>query len=138
MLIAKEANLPLNLMNEREDTESNHEISDAKCVRNLENNLREIHQLAREIMKNNSNRQKRNFDKNIRELSYEVGDLVRRSQPKIVEGTKQKLARKWTGPWIVTRRLSDVLSQIKHAKKKPLLFMPTTLNDTMAVKRYQV
>lgn len=63
MLFAREANLPLNLMTEKDTTDSDREISDAKYVRNLENNLREIHQLARETMKNNSNRQKRNFDK---------------------------------------------------------------------------
>lgn len=42
--IAREANLPLNLMTEKDTTDSDHEVSDAKYVRNLENNLREIHQ----------------------------------------------------------------------------------------------
>ena len=43
--------------------------------------------------------------------------LVRRNQPKVMVGTKSKLARKWTGPWIVVERLSDVFIQDTSFKK---------------------
>ena len=55
-------------------------------------------------------------------MNYDIGDLVRRSQPKIIMGTKAKLARKWTGPWTVIKRLSDVLYQIQLSKtSKPVI-----------------
>lgn len=50
----------------------------------------------------------------MRVVTYEVGDIVRRSEPKLDEGTKQKLVRKWTGPWIIIKRLSDILYELKH------------------------
>jgi hypothetical protein len=47
---------------------------------------------------------------------------VRRSQRQILKGTKSKLARNWTGPWYVVKRLSDVLYQIQHSKQsKPVI-----------------
>lgn len=56
------------------------------------------------------------------ETNYEVGDFVRRSQPKVGKGEKLKLSRKWTGPWIIIKRLSDVLFQIQHSRQsKPVI-----------------
>lgn len=94
-----------------------------------------IHQLARETMKN-SKRQKRNFDKNIQELSYEVGDLMRRSQPKIMEGTTG-LEMDWTMDRHMKTHTFYTRSNMQRIQN-PLLFMQTTLNDTMAIKLYQV
>lgn len=42
--------------------------------------------------------------------------MVYGNQPHIKLGTKSKLTRKWTGPWKIVRRLSDVLYEIKHSR----------------------
>lgn len=76
-----------------------------------------IHEHARDFTKEASQRQKNYFDRNVRETNYEVGELVRRSQPKVGKGEKLKLSRKWTAPWIIIKRLSDVLFQIQHSRQ---------------------
>lgn len=57
----------------------------------------------------------------MREINYDIGELVRRNQPKIITGTKAKLARSWTGPWTIVQRLSDVLYQIRHSTSSKLV-----------------
>lgn len=112
LVFGKEVKLPINVMTENEDiTTSEKEANKAVYVRNLEENLSTIHEHAREITKEVSQRQKNYFDRNVRETNYEVGELVGKSQPKVDKGEKLKLSRKWTGPWIIIKRLSDVLFQ---------------------------
>ena len=88
----------------------------------LQEKLCEIHDIAQKTLKKSSEKQKRNYDRNVRELNYDIGDLVRRSKPKIAKGTKQKLSRIWACPWIIVKRLSEVLYQIKHSRNsKPVI-----------------
>ena len=76
-----------------------------------------IHTLAGDTLKKSIQSQKHYNDRNVIEVTYEVvGDMVRRNQQKVVVGTKSKLARRWTDPWIITKRLYDVLYQIRHSK----------------------
>lgn len=42
--------------------------------------------------------------------------MVRLYQPKQKKGTKLKLSRNWTGPWMIIKRLSNILYQIQHSK----------------------
>lgn len=49
--------------------------------------------------------------------NLDEGDIVRRFQLKQIVGTKLKLDQNWTGPWIITKNLSDVLFEIKHSRK---------------------
>ncbi|KAK3104448.1 hypothetical protein FSP39_002287 [Pinctada imbricata] len=122
MLHGREARIPSDLLTERDQNNSNSYHYEAEYVRDLQEKLSEIHDIARETLKKSSERQKRNYDRIVRELNYDIGDLVRRSQPKIAKGTKQKLSRIWTGPWIIVKRLSEVLYQIKHSKNsKPVI-----------------
>lgn len=123
LVFGKEAKLPINVLTENENfTTSEKEANKAVYVRDLEEKLSTIHEQAREITKEASQRQKNYFDRNVRETNYEVGELVRRSQPKVGKGEKLKLSRKWTGPWIIIKRLSDVLFQIQHSRQsKPVI-----------------
>lgn len=106
LVFGKEAKLPINVLTENEDiTTSEKEANKAVYVRDLEEKLSTIHEHAREFTKEASQRQKNYFDRNVRETNYEVGELVRRSQPKVGKGEKLKLSRKWTGPWTIIKRL---------------------------------
>ena len=84
----------------------------AEYVQGLENSLNEMYDIVRETTGKNCERQKHYYNRNVHAVNYDIGDLVRRSQPKVIMGTKAKLSRKWTGPWTVVKRLSDVLYQI--------------------------
>lgn len=55
----------------------------------------------------------------MKRLEYNAGDLVRRYQPAVKPGIKKKLSRMWTGPWVITEKLSDVLYRIQHEKNAP-------------------
>ena len=106
-------------------------------MRNLEKCLCEMYQIVRSVTNQNSARQKRVYDRNVRSISYEVGDLVRRSQPKVAVGCNTKLARKWTGPWLVVKRISDVLFQIKHSEtSKPIVVHSDNIKPYRVNKQY--
>lgn len=103
--------------------------NEAEYVRHLEKCLCEMYEIVRSETKQSALRQKRVYDRNVRSINYEIGDLVRRSQPKVTVGCKTKLARKWTGPWLIVKRLSDVLFQIRHSQNpKPVSCIPTISN----------
>lgn len=59
------------------------------------------------------NKMKRNFDKGHREVQFEVGDLVFvKLQPycqhSILGRTNQKLSSRYTGPYPITHKISQV------------------------------
>ena len=95
----------------------------AKMIRTLESSRSELYDIVRDVTGKEVNRQKRYYDRNVRVVNYDIGDLVRRNQRKIIKGTKSsKLTRNWTGTWYIVKRLSDVLYQIRHSKtSKPVI-----------------
>lgn len=64
-------------------------------MRDLEEKLSIIHDHARGITTESSQRQKIYFHRNVWKTNYEVGKLVQKSQPKVGKGEKIKLSRKW-------------------------------------------
>ena len=122
MMFGREAKLPLDLLTETNNESELCERSEAEYVRELRENLDSLHKIARETLQKSSLRQKSDYDRKVREVNYDVGDLVRRNQQKVAIGAKVKLGRHWTGPWTVIKRLSDVLYQIKHSRNsKPVI-----------------
>ncbi|MCG8109893.1 MAG: hypothetical protein JAZ10_03920, partial [Candidatus Thiodiazotropha endolucinida] len=85
----------------------------------LRTKLRESHCLVREILKKAAERQKKQYDCRVQEYNYKHGDLVWRNQKKVTPGVKCKISRHWTGPWVITERLCDVLFKIQHAQNSP-------------------
>ena len=78
---------------------------------NLRASLVEAHDHAREILSESHDRQKRYYDLRRRQVSYEVGDLVRvKCHPRsdALNNFTAKLAPLYSGPLRVSRRLSDV------------------------------
>lgn len=136
MVFGEEMRLPVELVTGHVN-DKHHSSLPSEYVRTLENSLSELYQLVRDATGNDAVRQKRYYDRNVRETNYEVGDLVRRNQRPILKGIKAKLARKWTGPWIVVKRLSDVLFQIKHAKNtKPVVVHADNIKPYRGNKQY--
>lgn len=109
--------IPVDLQTESLEIGKGEKISETKYVKNLCKNLELVHKFARERTSGAVCRQKRHYDKTAVRKTYNEGDIVRRFQPKQIVGTKLKLARNWTGPWIITKKLSDVLFEIKHSRK---------------------
>lgn len=119
--------LPVNLITENLDSDDKAVYkNEAEYVRHLEKCLCEMYEIVRSETKQSALRQKRVYDRNVRSINYEIGDLVRRSQPKVTVGCKTKLARKRTGPWLIVKGLSDVLFQNTPKIQSPCI--PTISN----------
>jgi hypothetical protein len=122
MAFGEEMLLPVELVTENLNRKDEHISTPAKYVRTLENSHSESYDIVRDVTGKDAIRQKRNYDRNMREINYEISDLVWRNQRQILKGTMSKLARNWTGPWYVMKRLSDVLYQIQLSKQsKPVI-----------------
>ena len=62
-------------------------------------------------------RDKRKYDHNIEQKLYNVGDAVWYYYPICKKGRSRKLQRPWTGPYIVTKRINNVIYKIKLTAK---------------------
>ena len=118
MMYGREMTLPLDLVLGKPVST---EIENDTCYANeLTDKMEEIHNLARKNLELSSGVQKRAYDHKIKQNTYCVGDAVWFYEPKSKRGNKnKKLARPWTGPFIIIRKLNDVIYKIqKNAKSK--------------------
>ncbi|KAK3107787.1 hypothetical protein FSP39_022147 [Pinctada imbricata] len=118
MVFGREITFPLEILTEPlECQDETHFISE--YVTQLDIYLNEAHEFARINIKAAAERQKINYDTKVRPVEYNIGDLVWRNQKKNIPGIKAKIARHWTGPWIIMDKLSDVTFEVKCSKNKP-------------------
>ncbi|CAG2249674.1 unnamed protein product [Mytilus edulis] len=94
-------------------------LNEHSFVAKIKEELEKAHEIGCEKLKRTAIRQKDYYDRNVKEINYANGDLVRRWQPQVVKGGKKKLYRNWTGPWVIIEKLTDVLFKIKHSKNSP-------------------
>ena len=121
MTYGEEMRMPLDVLTGGQDvSEDDSEIiNEHHYVMKLRENLEEIHSIARDSLGQAAKRQKQQYDKSVKRMEYNDGDLVRRYQPRIQKGVKKKLSRLWTGPWVIVEKLTDVLYKIKHSQNSP-------------------
>ncbi|VDI51822.1 Hypothetical predicted protein [Mytilus galloprovincialis] len=121
MMFGDEMKMPLDLIagSPSDDDEETHFKNEHSFVAKIREELEKAHEIAREKLKRTAIRQKDYYDRNVKEINYANGDLVRRWQPHVVKGGKKKLYRNWTGPWVIIEKLTDVLFKIKHSKNSP-------------------
>ena len=83
-------------------------------VQNLETDLQDCFQIAREHLRRNVSRMKRNYDTRISQRSYEKGDLVYLKDLTRKIGHCKKLDPNiWVGPYSIIRKYSDLLFEIQ-------------------------
>lgn len=116
MVFGREMKLPLDIWSENVTEKCEFRTDFAE---NLKNRLFETHDFARKCLQKSSERQKQQYDLNVKEKNYQVGDLVWRNQKINALGRKQKISRNWNGPWIITKKLSSILYKIQHKKSLP-------------------
>jgi hypothetical protein len=87
-------------------------------VKELEENIKLTHDVARENLRESVTLNKRDYDVRIRQSRYEVGDLVYvlNNQPK--PGISRKLQPIYKGPLLVVNILSDVLIKVKDRRRE--------------------
>ena len=81
-------------------------------VKSLKNRIEVAHKWARENINKAVARSRMHYNRKMQ--SFEIGDLVWLFSPKVAKaGKRTKFASHWSGPWKVTKKLSDVTYRIK-------------------------
>ena len=83
-------------------------------VNDLQIKQEQIFQLVRENLKKSVSRMKRDYDTRISQNNYNVGDLVYCLDQTKIKGRCKKIEPQlWRGPFIITKKLSDLLFEIQ-------------------------
>jgi len=118
MMLGREVLLPLDLViGQAEPTGS----STTEYADRLGEQMERIHQFACQHLKLSSDHQRRNYDhRPVNQHRYNRGDAVWLYSPQKKKGICPKLMRYFDGPYLVIKRMSDVLYRVqKGPKSKP-------------------
>ena len=116
IMLGREVEGPLDLMIGGQ--ESKFVEGEGSYVKKLTATLETTHALARSNLKNSQRRQKRDYDLNSKQSSYEAGDLVYEINSASKVGVCQKLEKIWKGPLLVRKVLSPLLYVVKGQRKE--------------------
>lgn len=88
------------------------------CYANeLKARLRHCHQIAKKHIQQAKETAKRQYDKNAREISFSIGDMVLLRH----EARPNKLAELWSGPFPITKIISSENTEIQLSKRKNIV-----------------
>lgn len=117
MLLGREVNLPIDLILGKPETDSSPPIVKTAYAYELSKKLEEVHQFARQRLKLSSDRMKRYYNINAKMQSFEIESPVWLHNPKRRIGICPKLQRNWEGPYVVIKRLNEVIYRIQKGPK---------------------
>ena len=120
LMLGRQLRLPIDLaLGIPETTQSTCE---SEYAYELEKQMLLMHEIARKNIRICSDGMKRYYDRNTNFIEHNVGDAVWYSYVEKRAGISPKLARKWKGPYTVTKKFGDVLYQIQlNPRGKPKL-----------------
>lgn len=113
MLYGREPKLPLDRILEREQQIPK---SESQFVKEITNNLTEIHQIANQNLMDARSKQKTNYDTDRKTDKFQIGDLVLLHCPPKKKGSKFNL--KWKGPYKVIDVKSPLVYKIKNQENR--------------------
>ncbi|XP_011859058.1 PREDICTED: uncharacterized protein LOC105556574 [Vollenhovia emeryi] len=96
---------------------------------NLKGKLDQIHSSVRERMEVKSSRMKRRYDQGVRQILFQEGQKVWLFNPKRERGKAPKLQSSWEGPFLIVKRLSDVVFCIRKSPKHRCRFSKIPYDD---------
>jgi hypothetical protein len=88
-------------------------------VSKLKSQLENTHSLARKHLKKKTDYQKRHYDLQAKRRSFNVGDAVWMHDSTRKRGVCSKLSPHWKGPFVITRRIDDLVYLVKNSAKSP-------------------
>ena len=119
MTYGEEMVLPIDLFGSPTDPEQDNQLA-TDYAKEIRQRLRDAHIRARAVLQSSSRRQKRNYDKKAVDKSYLVGSFVWLHNEVRKKGRCPKLEFKWHGPFLVIKKLSDVVYRIQQSpQSKP-------------------
>ncbi|XP_062617287.1 uncharacterized protein LOC134278991 [Saccostrea cucullata] len=119
MMLGREILLPVDIMMGVGENQQPRVPSD--YVEELEEVMSQVHTIARENLHGAQMRQKRTYDLQLHNHTYDVGDLVYMIDSSTKIGRSKKLQKPWIGPFVVTQKLSPVLYRIKNRRKEKVV-----------------
>ena len=112
MVYGKECTLPVDLMFPDVNESTTPPSCGPEYVEYIKRALQSAHSFAREHLRKAAVRQKKGYDAHARSRpSFQVGDYVRYYYPP--SRTTNKFARPWVGPFVVTKKETEVTYEIK-------------------------
>ena len=118
LFFGREINLPIHFLVGLPAQAKQEFSSYTDYVVYLNDKLCKIYELVRKNLKTNAKRQKRDYDTRIIFHAYSVGDIVYVLDSSRIVGKSPKLKREvWKGPFVVVRKVSDILYQVKGPPK---------------------
>ena len=121
LMLGREVTLPVDLILEAPPEEDGEEPPNLSgYATELLEKMHVINEAAQKVMTQQMVSQKRHYDQNVRLTDYKVGDVVWLYHLVVKKGTTHKFRRKWTGPYIIRTKLSDVVYRIQASpRSKP-------------------
>ena len=118
IMFARDLRLPIDLMYGHPEEEL-REYQSAYATQ-LQEKLEQVHRFARDQLKMMSGRMKRHYDSHQEGGKLNVGTPVWLYNPQRRKGVTPKLMRKWHGPYVVTKRINDLVYRVQLGpKSKP-------------------
>ncbi|KAJ8017967.1 hypothetical protein HOLleu_44301 [Holothuria leucospilota] len=89
-----------------------------KYVKRLEETLYKIHEMAQEYLQKAGTKQKKFHDRRTSDQVFNKGDFVWLMNSNKKKGLSPKLRRKWIGPGLILKRVTDVVYRVKMGPKR--------------------
>ena len=115
LMLGRDLRLPIDLLFGRPDQEPSSSIS--AYGESLEARLEQIHEFARDHLRLISDRMKERYDSTAEVTLLQRGDPVWLYNPQRKKGVTPKLMRPWQGPYVVIKRINDVVYRVQLGPK---------------------
>ena len=120
MMLGREVHQPQGITLRVQEVNA-HRSPPAEYVADLEANMLDIHELARERLRTSQLRSKKDHDLRARQRTFKPGDLVYVRDDARKKGQSPKLKPRWRGPALITEKMGNVLYRVQEGRKERVL-----------------
>lgn len=117
MMLGRDVEIPLDLVVGLPLEEDATPPEATEYNQTLRERLNRAYEAARENTGRRVIRQKKNYDRRVNPCDLREGSPVWLYAPNKKTGISPKLQRSWEGPWMIVKKLGDVLYKIKKSQK---------------------
>lgn len=111
MMMGRDLRLPIDLFVGRPSEEV--PVHKSEYAQQLHDRIERIHNFAREHLQLRSDKMKEHYDSCANGTQLQEGDAVWLHNPQRKKGVSPKLSRPWQGPYVVTKKINDLVYRIQ-------------------------
>ena len=111
MMMGRDLRLPIDLFIGRPSEEV--PVHRSEYAQQLQSRMEKIHGFAREHLKLKSDKMKEHYDSRAADGELQEGDAAWLHNPQRKKGISPKLSRPWQGPYVVTKKINDLVYRIQ-------------------------